>query len=145
MDCEICFEDKILKDDIIFFKCNHHICKICYNNLKKRLCPFCRRKIKILKNEQINVKQPEEVVISNEDNDNQDFDNEEDYFAYVRYYNPRVRIKREYKRHIKEKRKMKLQKLLLNETIKNNKYIKIIPNLKVKFQRKLKLFFNTYS
>lgn len=140
MDCEICFEDKILKDDITFFKCNHHICKICYNNLKKRLCPFCRRKIKILSTKQINYKQPEE------DNDNEDNDNvnEEDYFTYIRYYNPRVRIKREYKRHIKEKRKNKLQKLLLNETIKNNKYMKIIPNLKVKFQRKLKLIF-TYS
>ena len=140
MECEICFEDKILNDDMTFFKCQHHICKICYNNLKKRLCPFCRRKIKILKNKQINDKQPEDNLYIEEDNDV--VDNEEEYFSYVHFYNTRIRIKREYKRRSKEKSKIKLQKLLINETIKNNKYMKIIPNFKVKFQRKLKLFFN---
>jgi hypothetical protein len=138
MECDICFEDKILKDDMTFFKCKHHICKDCYNNLKKRICPFCRRKIKILSTKQV-IDKPEHVI-----EENTDFEDEEEYFDYEDYFNvPRIRRNRqECKRRSKEKKNYKLQKMLLNDNINNNKYLKIIPNFKRKMQKKIRLFLN---
>jgi len=134
MECDICFEDKILKEEMTFFKCKHYICKDCYNNLKKRICPFCRRKIKILSTKQV-IDKPEHVIEENTDS-------EEDYFDYEDYFvTPRGRRNRqEYKRRSKEKKNYKLQKILLNDNINNNKYLKLIPNFKRKMQKKIRLF-----
>ena len=48
-ECDICKQVKI-QNDFKFLVCNHHICKYCYYQIKKRnrnnsTCPFCREKL----------------------------------------------------------------------------------------------------
>ena len=140
MDCDICFEDKILIDEIAFFKCTHHICKNCYNSLKKRLCPFCRKKIKILSLKQVDDKS--QIRIFEESSPEDDYSYENNY--YVEYENdfiiPVIRKNRnELKRKSKEKKKNILTRIL-NENYNNN-FLKIIPTLRKRKYKKLQLLF----
>jgi hypothetical protein len=132
MDCGVCLEDKILQKDIIFFRCSHNICKECYVKLMKRLCPFCRKKIKIFSDK--NSKQPKEYYNETDD---------EDYYNYIYtddFVIPRLRPDHQaYRRQKKEKKKQNLEKIL--NTFKQNRYFKLIPNIKNKKNKKLLLFF----
>ena len=138
MDCYICFEDKILHDDMVFFKCSHSICKMCLCGLKKRLCPFCRRKIKIL-----SLKQVEHVSTCVEDSIAIDIDEpQEDVYYQNDFCIPIIRKNRqEFKRKNKEKRKNKLESLI-KDTF-NNKFFKLIPTLRKRKQKKLLMFLQT--
>ena len=134
MDCDICFEDKILTVNIAFFKCSHHVCRNCYHRLIKRLCPFCRRKIKILSSKQVDDKS--KICIEEEEESTE----EDDY--YLLYQNdfviPVIRKNRhEIKRKSKDKKRAILNSLL-NENI-NNKILKLIPTLRRRKQKKLNL------
>jgi len=42
-ECNICFNENI--DNIIMLECNHIICYNCYNSLKNKICPYCRKNI----------------------------------------------------------------------------------------------------
>ena len=139
MDCDICFEDKILKEETIFFKCSHHICKNCYHSLMKRLCPFCRRKIKILTSKHIDDKSK---IISNI-NEHEEESPEDDYYEYQNdFIIPIVRKNRqEIKRKSKDKKKRLLNSLLLVENL-NNRFFKLIPTLRRRKQKKLELLFD---
>ena len=141
MDCDICFEDKILMDDIAFFKCTHHICKKCYNSLKKRLCPFCRKKIKILSTKQVDDNS--QIRIFQESLPEDDYSDEDNYYD-VEYENdfiiPVIRKNRnELKRKSKEKKKFILASILTENY--NNNFLKIIPTLRKRKYKKLQLLF----
>jgi len=130
MECGICLEDKILKKDIVFFRCSHNICKECCDKLLKRLCPFCRRKIRILSTIQDHI--PNKYIE----------DEEEEYYNYIYtddFIVPRLRPDhQEYRRQKKESKKIKLQTFLnMNDNWINSK---LIPSIKKKRNKKLILF-----
>ena len=131
MECGVCLEDEILKKDVVFFKCSHNICKGCYDQLLKRVCPFCRRKIRISSD-----KQPQE-----REND------EDEYYNYIYaddFVIPRLRPDHQsHRRQKKEKKKLKLQTLLksIQESVCNNRYLRAIPSIKKKRSKKMRLFF----
>lgn len=134
MECGVCLEDEILQKNIIFFRCSHNICKECYVKLLKRICPFCRKKIKILSD-----KQPKK----NHKYYNERDDDEEEYYNYIYeddFIIPRLRPDHQlYRRQKKEKKKQKLEKIL--NTFRQNRYFKLIPSIKKKKNKKLILFF----
>ena len=43
MECKICYEKE--KNIVILSKCKHQLCFECIQKLKKKKCPFCRRKL----------------------------------------------------------------------------------------------------
>ena len=94
----------------------------------KRLCPFFRKKIKILSDK--HPKQATEYYNETDD---------EEYYNYIytdEFVIPRLRSNHQaYRRQKKEKKKQKLEKIL--NTFKQNKYFKLIPNIKKKKYKKL--------
>ena len=125
MECGVCLEDEIVKKDVVFFKCSHNICKECYGQLLKRLCPFCRRKIRIS-----SEKQPQERPEYNEIKQNDEEDEDEHFYNYVYaddFVIPRLRPDHQaYRRQKKENKKRKLQTLL--KSMQEN--IRLIPSIK---------------
>ena len=125
MECGVCLEEEILKKDLVFFKCSHNICKECYEKLLKRLCPFCRRKIRIS-----SEKQPQEQPENNEDENEAEID---DYVYMYDFIIPRLRFNhQEYRRQKKDRKRRKLETLLKNiqDCVSNNRYLKVIPSIK---------------
>jgi hypothetical protein len=46
--CPICLESESLsKESCIMFNCSHYVCEECYPSLEGRLCPMCRKQIKV--------------------------------------------------------------------------------------------------
>tara|TARA_B100000886_G_C20225370_1_gene408236 strand:- start:184 stop:630 length:447 start_codon:yes stop_codon:yes gene_type:complete len=42
MDCTICLENNIKKENMEYMQCGHSICYKCFDRLIRNLCPFCR-------------------------------------------------------------------------------------------------------
>lgn len=42
MDCTICLDVKINKDNMEHLDCGHSLCIGCYKKLMRNMCPFCR-------------------------------------------------------------------------------------------------------
>jgi len=132
MDCGVCLEDEVLKKDVVFFRCSHNICKKCYDMLQKRICPFCRRKIRISSEKQT----PECKEIKENDEEE-----EEEFYNYIYaddFVIPRIRADHQaYRRQKKENKKKKLEALIED----CNRYFRGIPSLKKKRNKKMRLFF----
>lgn len=45
MDCTICLESNIKKENMEYLQCGHSICEKCFDKLVRNLCPFCRHTI----------------------------------------------------------------------------------------------------
>ena len=46
--CPICLEEEELSvESCIMFNCSHYVCERCYPSLEGRLCPICRKQIKV--------------------------------------------------------------------------------------------------
>ena len=137
MDCGVCLEDEVLKKDVVFFRCSHNICKKCYDMLQKRVCPFCRRKIRISSEKQT----PECKEIKENDEEE-----EEEFYNYIYaddFVIPRIRVDHQaYRRQKKENKRRKLETLLKNiqDCVSNNRYLRVIPTLKKKRNKKIRLF-----
>lgn len=42
MDCRICMDDTIDKNNMMRLDCGHELCITCFDKLIKNLCPYCR-------------------------------------------------------------------------------------------------------
>ena len=72
MDCTICLENNIKKENMEYLNCGHSICNICFDRLIKAFCPFCRNKIENKENKSFNLEN--NITISNINNINEDND-----------------------------------------------------------------------
>jgi hypothetical protein len=46
--CPICLEEEGLKvESCIMFTCSHYVCEDCYPGVEGKLCPLCRKQIKV--------------------------------------------------------------------------------------------------
>jgi hypothetical protein len=119
MICDICFEDKN-RLDMHHLECSHELCFNCFYQLRQNSCPFCRSTILLF--------------TPDIDNNNENiFDDDFIVPVYFRFN------RNEYRRRKKEKNRLKLENMLINinDNIKHNNFLHIIPNSKKKMNKKL--------
>ena len=74
MDCTICLESNIAKQNMEYLQCGHSICNKCFDKLVRNLCPFCRHVIVNKEDKNYSIEN-----ILTDDDINNIFDNDTEY------------------------------------------------------------------
>lgn len=98
-------------------ECLHYTCFNCFKQFINNTCPFCRREIQLYTSSfHRENEEPEDIIFEND------------------FIIPIIRKDR----HDKKRKKIEKQKQILNSLIENQKKFYNIPNIKSRFNKKLK-------
>lgn len=145
IECGICF-DYVLEKDLQYLECFHTLCFKCYQRLMSLTCPFCRANINIhsdfMNDEDDDILRSFDYINFNYELDSSSniiFEND-----FIITGNAR-KNRQENKRKRINKKKENLNNII-NESGSLNSYTTLIPNSKIRSNRKSKnetqIFFN---
>lgn len=139
-ECNICFNDDICENNIVYMDCLHYMCFNCFRNLLTSKCPFCRSEIDLSKYDSIGLR-INQIRVVNESLDDifvfeAEYDDNEQYDDFVI---PIIKKNRhELKRHRNLKKKEKLENILKSTLSFSN-----FPNIKNRSIRRILNKLNT--
>lgn len=136
-ECNICFNDSICENSIVYMDCLHYMCFNCFRNLLTPKCPFCRSDIDLSKYDSIGMRINQIQVVNESLDDIFMFEAEYDSNFVNEQYDdfvvPTIRKDRhELKRNRILKKKEKLERLV-NSTCSFSNF----PNIKNRSIRKM--------